>query len=444
MWSFHLKLAWRSLKQTPVVTLTSIVALAIGIAVGSCLTLTHHLASRDPISHKSSDIFNVRIDNWDPETPFFDVPPGDPPKSVSYQDMSRLLNCPIPTRQSGVGMVRLYVFPEAASLRPYQSSAQLVHSGFFPLFDAPFAYGGPWSPEADQERQRVVVLSHEANQKLFGGGDQVGRFVRLGNGDFQVVGILGPWSMTPKLYDPINGLLEPVLDFFVPFDHIRQQELAWQLTGDVDAWGFDGTLQGEQILTMGELNWIQLWVELPEDRRQAYAQFLDGYVADQKLQGRHPKPANNRIQPVMLWAGMRNKTARNMQVLVLLALAFLAVCAINLTGLLVAKFIKRAHANGIHRALGASRLQVFLQHLVECELVGLLGGVLGIALAWVGYRWIGSLLPAGLFLAPDMFTFHPALVLFSLAYAAASGLLAGLYPAWRACRIQPIQALKTL
>lgn len=442
MWHLYFKLAWRSLKQTPVVTLTSIAALAIGIAVGSCLTLTHHLVSRDPIAHKSSEIFNVRIDNWDPETPFFDVPPGDPPKSVSYQDMFRLLSCTIPARQSGVGMARFYVFPEAASLRPYQSSAQLVHSGFFPLFEAPFAYGGPWSAQADRERQRVVVLSHEANQKLFGGGDQLGRFVRLGNGDFQVVGILAPWSMTPRIYDPINGLLEPVLDFFVPFDHIRQQELAWQLTGDVDAWGFDGSLQGEQILTMGELNWIQFWVELPADRRQDYVHFLDAYVTEQKAQGRHPKPANNRLQPAMVWAGMRNKTARNTKVLLYLALSFLVVCAINLTGLLVAKFIKRAHETGIHRALGASRIQVFMQHLVECELIGLLGGFLGIVLAWAGYRWIGSMFPVGLSPAPNMFTFHPALVLFSLAYAGGSGLLAGLYPSWRACRVQPIQALK--
>ncbi len=96
---------------------------------------------------------------------------------------------------------------------------------------------------------------------------------------------------------------------------------------------------------------------------------------------------------------------------------------------------------GVHRALGAPRSAIFLQRLVECQLLGLGGGVAGLALAALALQWIEKLAPGGQFtagtFAANGYTFAVAFLL-----ALAAGLLSGLYPAWRACRIPPALQLK--
>jgi putative ABC transport system permease protein len=65
-----------------------------------------------------------------------------------------------------------------------------------------------------------------------------------------------------------------------------------------------------------------------------------------------------------------------------LAFGFLVLCLVNTIGLLLAKFSVRAAEVGIRRALGASRREIFTQFLIETTVVGLVGGVLGLLLAF--------------------------------------------------------------
>ena len=118
---------------------------------------------------------------------------------------------------------------------------------------------------------------------------------------------------------------------------------------------------------------------------------------------------------------------------------FLAVFILVLY--LLGKFLAKSGVLGVHRALGAPRSAIFLQRLFECELVGLAGGLVGLGLAALALPWIeklapGGPVPTGLFAASG-YTFVVALAL-----ALAAGLLSGLYPAWRACRIPPAMQLK--
>jgi putative ABC transport system permease protein len=117
------------------------------------------------------------------------------------------------------------------------------------------------------------------------------------------------------------------------------------------------------------------------------------------------------------------------------------VCALNLMGLLLAKFLARAPEIGVRRALGASRKQVFVQHVVECELVGLLGGVLGVVLSLgavaVANGWLKTMVQRG-----DLVRFDATMAAFAFGLSLLAGLLAGVYPAWRVCRIPPAVHLK--
>jgi len=127
--------------------------------------------------------------------------------------------------------------------------------------------------------------------------------------------------------------------------------------------------------------------------------------------------------------------------MVAVSLLFLLICALNLIGLLLGKFLARAAEIGVRRAMGARRLDVFMQHLLECELIGLAGGAIGLALSFgaiaVVNLWAKSIISRGDFLAMDW-----AMAGFAAGAAMVAGLVAGLYPAWRVCRIAPAVHLK--
>jgi putative ABC transport system permease protein len=128
--------------------------------------------------------------------------------------------------------------------------------------------------------------------------------------------------------------------------------------------------------------------------------------------------------------------------MLMMAFAFLAVCLVNTVGLLLAKFLNAAPAAGIRRALGASRRDIFWQHLTESGLVSLAGGMVGGLLGWSGVwamrAWYANFLDAPLNFIP----FDEKNFFIVVAIAVLAGLLAGLYPAWRIGRAAPASYLK--
>ncbi len=138
---------------------------------------------------------------------------------------------------------------------------------------------------------------------------------------------------------------------------------------------------------------------------------------------------------------MRKVVPPATRAMVVIAFLFLAVCCLNLVGLLLAKFLSRAGRLGVHRALGASRRDVFVQRLVECELVGAGGGLLGLGLAALAMGTLDRMLPSFL-AAHGLLTANAFTLVVALGLALVAGLLSGIYPAWRACRIAPAVQLK--
>jgi putative ABC transport system permease protein len=125
-----------------------------------------------------------------------------------------------------------------------------------------------------------------------------------------------------------------------------------------------------------------------------------------------------------------------------MAFAFLAVCLVNTVGLLLAKFLNAAPSAGVRRALGASRRDIFWQHLTESAVValagGIVGGLLGMVGIWALRAWYGRFVDEATRLLP----FDEANFLIVVAIAIAAGLAAGLYPAWRIGRAAPASYLK--
>jgi putative ABC transport system permease protein len=123
------------------------------------------------------------------------------------------------------------------------------------------------------------------------------------------------------------------------------------------------------------------------------------------------------------------------------------VCLINTVGLLLAKFLNGAAVTGVRRALGASRRQILIQHLVEVGALSVLGAALGLALAALGLTAVHHMYAAAHLYHrggyQELMHIDSVGIFWAVILALAATLAAGLYPAWRVGRLPPAIYLKS-
>ncbi len=436
MTRYYIWLAARSLRSSPWLSALMVIAIALGIgAFMTCYAIFHAMAG-NPIPHKSDALYAVRLDNWSPDQPYDE--PNVPPSQMTYRDARFLAEAGKARYQTAMFRVGMAVQPDNPDIKPLFSVGRLTYSDFFPMFEPPFLYGGPWTREQDAARSPVIVLSRELNEQVFGGEDSVGRKLRLDGETYTIVGVLDTFDPLPRYYDVINGSAFGDADeYYMPFtlnDHLQKRSM-----GDNSCWKNppEDTYQG---FLDSECVWVGYWVQLDSRaERDAYQDFLDNYVREQKTLGRFERPLNNRLDDVMSWLEAQRVVADDAHIQLGLSFAFLVVCLLNTVGLMLAKFLRRSGEVGVRRALGASRAQVFWQYLAESGLLGVGGAAAGVGLAWLGLAVVRKV-------SPDMAVLtrlDAGLLLFALLVSVVAALLAGLYPAWRACRVAPATQLKT-
>jgi putative ABC transport system permease protein len=436
MLTYNVKIAFNSLRRNPVLTGLLIGAIALGICVSTTFIALRHIFEKDPLRGKSAQLFNVRLDNWDPQRAWNAEDPKSLPSQITYRDMRELMKSTIPTRQTASFRTRFFIHPDPKVGRPYAENIRLVFADFFPMFDVKFQYGGPWDKAADAKPEQVIVIGHETNQKLFAGANSVGRTVRMDDRNYKVVGVLAPWKPALLYYDLTQGGIgQQPEQIFLPFNFTPVLEV--QSFGNSDGWkGFDG--DGYSAFLNSETVWLQFWAELPTpEKEQAYRDFVNDYVRDQKKIGRFQRPLHTEVTPLPALIKEQSALPASIRSLSIVSVLFLAVCSLNLVGLLLGKFLARVPEVSVRRALGASRLQVFWQHVVECELVGLAGGVIGLALSVGMLKMISKVIPNGEVIRLDL-----EMVAVSVFLSLIAGLIAGIYPAWRVCSVAPAMQLK--
>jgi putative ABC transport system permease protein len=437
MLAYHLRIAVKSLRRTPILSALLVVGIALGIAVSTAFVAAYHTMAKDPIPWKSDRLYWVAMDAWDKSRPYDDDNPKDPPEQLTYRDATALMASPVPTHKTAMFKSELTVFPASREERPFRARTRVTFRDFFALFDVPFEHGAAWGADGDAAPQAVVVLSSETNQKLFGGANSVGRQVRIEDRQFTVTGVLAPWRPKPTFYDPLNGAFEQPEEIYIPFRWTPVMQIV--SSGNTSGWGSWGN-EYEDLL-QSEAIWIQYWVQLDDAKqKEAYQSWLAGYVGEQKRIGRFERPLNNRLYGVREFLDWQRVVPRSAKTMLVISLLFLVVSSVNLIGILLGKFLARSPEVGVRRALGASRRHVFLQHLLECELVALLGGVVGLLVALPLLHGIDRLSRSAD--DPALLQLELPVLGAGILLALAAGLVAGLYPAWRICRIPPASHLK--
>lgn len=436
MFAYYLKLGFRNLRRNPVLTALMVLTLAVGVAASmSSLTLLY-VMSGDPIPSKSDRLFVPLLDNSPSQQP---NPSKDPPDQLTYRDAMALKASGASPRSTALLGIGGSVRSGRPGDRPQLvDSAAAVNTDFFPMFEVPFERGGPWSAADDQRGGNVAVISAELADKVFGDADPVGKSLRFENRDYTVTGVMGHWQPLPKFYRLVGGNTLDWEDIYIPFNNAIANQMDPQgsvdcnVSGPIPA-GYDGVLQSECVA-------IQFWVELASaGDRDRYMQYLDGYVNEQKKLGRFEQPLNNRLHNVMQWLDHQEVVGDDSRLQTWLAFGFLLVCLVNVIGLLLAKFTARSGEIGVRRALGAPRREVFKQYLTESGVIGVIGGVLGVALTF----GILALMSAQSEQIKAMARVDWTMFATALVLSLVASLLAGLLPTWRACQVRPAVQLKS-
>lgn len=440
MLSYYLRLALASLRRTPV--LSALMVLALGLGIGAFMTTftVYYLMSGDPIPHKSDVLFAVQLDNWDPNRPPTESA-SDVQPQLTYRDGTNLMTADTPaSHQVHMYATGVIVVPEDADQPPFQENVRATWHTFFGMFDVPFLYGQPWGRAQDDDHANVAVIGRELNETLFDGEDPVGRNIRLDDHFYTVVGVIDDWQPVPRFYHSDSGrAYADTEQVFIPMTVAIDRSMPpW---GNTNCWKpLDPNLEPMEGFLQSECVWTQFWAELETPQQyEAYTDYLDNYVREQQQYGRFERPLNNFVSDVMEWMDIMEVVRDDSRVLVRLSFLFLLVCVLNTVGLLMAKFLGKGGEVALRRAMGASRRDVFRQNLVEVGLIGVLGGLVGTGLAWLGLQAVESLYRG----YQHLVQLDALMLATAVGIATLSAILAGMYPVWRVSRLEPAGLLKT-
>lgn len=422
MLAWHLRMSLRSVVRDKSGSLLAVLAIGLGIgALATMATLLGEL-TRDPLPGGSAALFHPHLDA---SPPGFAASRGDgfdPAASLTWLDAHNLLQAGMAARQAIMAGGRARLGDGEAS---FASQGRYATAGFFALFDIPFRSGSGWSPEEDHGDARVVVLSAPTAARLFGDRDALGRDVGIEGVSFRVAGVIADWHPLPLFYGGSGGDAAFREDaFFLPLQ--TAANLGLPFTGSMACWG-DGGRTGDACAS------LQFWLRLPASATGRYRDFLAAYADGQRAAGRHLRVATPALLSVQDRLRQLQVVPREILVQCGLALAFFCVCLLDTAGLLMARFMARETEVGIHRAMGATRRQVFQRFLAESAVLGLMGGAAGTGFAACGL-WLVHRRPDAYAALAHL---HAGALIAALGASLLAAACAGAFPAWRACRVSP-------
>ncbi len=277
------------------------------------------------------------------------------------------------------------------------NNLEIAHGAFFTEYDY-------------QRGAKVAVLGSDVKETLFGDADSIGQQMRMGGIVVRVIGVL-------ESKEAMEGSPNEVI--FIPLTTFQQTVYQPR------------TAQGDHVV-----HYITLTVS---DQEQG------DYVIDEiteLLRSRHQLAAHADDDFEII--SMEEIIETVSEIMGMLTLFLGAIAAISLLvggigvmNIMLVSVMERRREIGILKALGATGRDIWTQFLMEAAFLTLAGGIIGIALGW-GLSYLVSRFSMGQI--PTMVTAD--IVILAVSVSVGIGLFFGFYPAWKASRLNPIEALR--
>ncbi|MCA9002045.1 MAG: ABC transporter permease, partial [Planctomycetes bacterium] len=272
-------------------------------------------------------------------------------------------------------------------------------------------------PQDEENLSLVCVLGYDVARYLFPFEDSLGQVVRVGSHYFEVVGVLVPRG--PLGESLANPSSEAGGEIFIPLETGRAYFGERQTT----------IRSGSRDITEVQLHEIIAEVDTDEN-----VPFVAAACRSMLVREHEDKDYEVMVPLELL---MRAKETQRIFSIVLASIAgiSLLVGGIGIMNVMLATVTERTREIGIRRALGARRRHIVTQFLVETTVLSGCGGAAGVA--------IGLLIPWIIERTADLETqVSPISAILAFGISVAIGIIFGLYPAWRAAHMDPVEALR--
>lgn len=278
-----------------------------------------------------------------------------------------------------------------------------VTSNMAELQNLDLEVGRFFTPTEEQRSSLVVVIGSDVRDELFGQLDPIGRAIWVDNQPMRVIGLLRKQgSVLGQNQDKV--LYMPITSWRKKFGARDSIDIFVKAKNGVP--GVEASMDDVRVILRGR-------------RRTAFrADDPFATVTAEALQ--------------MLWKGI---SAGLFSMMILISGISLVVGGIVITNIMLVSVVERTREIGVRRAIGATRANIRRQFLTEAVLLSLGGGVVGVLLGMAIAKAISSFSPM-----PTLV--RPTLILSGLLISVVTGVLAGVFPAWRASKLPPVEALR--
>jgi len=306
------------------------------------------------------------------------------------------------------GWARRDVIQSIYGNRNWNGPVNGISPGYLTIRDWSFTSGGAFTQTDMDSAARVALIGQTIVENLFEPGEEpVGATIRIKNVPFRVIGVMAAKGQSASGSDQDDVI-------FIPFTTAERKVFGTSFIGSVGAM-FAST---DQV----------------EDLPVAVEQIREVLRARHRLQGEQADDFTIRTQVDI--GKVQEGTSQTLTVMLFsIASVSLLVGGIGIMNILLVSVTERTREIGVRMAVGAKRRHIVMQFLIEAMTLSLFGGALGIVLGVVGAKLTTVIAGWPTIISTDV-------IVVSFFFSLVVGLFFGLYPANKASRLNPIEALR--